>query len=118
MTTILTLAFIVIELGEASNGFRRVIGSYFCFKWIEMAAPCRILQWGMGKGRKTAHKRLLKNSGKRRWSPELGSSSGDNRKQLDSGSILKVKIKVFLADALDGGLKDSKELKTTLRSGG
>lgn len=108
----------MIELGEASNGFRRVIGSYFCFKWIEMAAPCRILQWGMGKGRKTAHKRLLKNSGKRRWSPELGSSSGDNRKQLDSGSILKVKIKVFLADALDGGLKDSKELKTTLRSGG
>ena len=63
-------------------------------------------------------KRLLKNSGKRRWSLELGSSSGDNRNQLGSGSILKVKIKGFFADALDGGLKDSKELKTTLRSGG
>lgn len=118
MTTILTLAFIVIELGEPSIGFRRVIGSYFCFKWIKMAAPCRILQWGMGKSRKTPHKRLLKNSGKRRRSPQLGSSSVDNRKQLDSGSILKVKIKVFFVDALDGGLKDSKELKTALRSGG
>lgn len=42
------------------------------------------------------HKRLLKNSGKRRWSLELGSSSVDNRKQLDSGSILKVKIKGIL----------------------
>ena len=30
---------------------------------------------------------------------------------------MKVKIKVFFADALDGSLKDSKELKTTLRSG-
>lgn len=56
LTTIPTLAFTVTELNEPSNGFRRVIGSYFCFKWIEMAAPCRISQRGMGKGRKTPQK--------------------------------------------------------------
>lgn len=64
------------ELGEPSNGFsRRVTGSYFCFKCIQMAAVCRIdcSEALVEEGR--LDRRLLKNSGKR-WLLDSGYSRG------------------------------------------
>lgn len=102
-----------------SNGFsRRMIGFYFCFKCMERSALCGIYCSGAWVKTGKLHKWLLKNAGKKIWSLELGYSSGDDGKQLDSGCILKVKIKGFFVDVLDSGLKETKELKTTVRLGG
>lgn len=84
------------ELGESSNSFSgRVIGSYFCFKCMEMSVRCGIYCSGPWVNIGKPHKRLLKNSGKRIGPLELGYSSRGDGKQLGSGCILKVKIKGF-----------------------
>ena len=62
------------------------------------------------------YQRLLKNSGKIIRSLKLGESSGGDGNSwiLDE---MKVKIKGYLLMHWMGGLKESKELKTTLRVG-
>ena len=112
MNTVITLVFKMTELGDPSNGFRRrVTTPSFCLQWIKEATPCRMdcpEPWAEAERSDKISEEF------RQEKIESEYSSEGRKKLLGSGRILKEEPRGF-ADALDGNLKGSKELKITPR---
>lgn len=83
----------------------------FCFQWTKVATPCRMdcrEPWAEAERSDKTSEEF------RQEKIESEYNSEGRKKLLDSGCISKVEPRGF-ADALDGNLKGSKELKITPR---